>query len=36
MLTFCVNRSGRALSAERKRVLNQARDELRRLFSRDS
>ena len=35
MLNFHINRSGRQLSAERRRVLTGARDELRRLYHRD-
>jgi hypothetical protein len=34
MLNFEINRGGRNLSAERKRVLNDAKQELRRLFKR--
>jgi len=34
MLTFYINRGGRNLPAERKRVLNQAKVELRRIFGR--
>ena len=34
MLTFYINRGGRNLSAERKRVLTQAKIELRRVFGR--
>jgi len=34
MLNFHVNRGGRGLTAERRRVLNRAKDELRRLFDR--
>lgn len=34
MLTFYINRGGRNLTAERKRVLNQAKDELRKAFDR--
>ena len=34
MLKFAINRGGRTLSAERRRVLNQAKVELRRLFHR--
>ncbi|HUL72389.1 MAG TPA: DUF3175 domain-containing protein [Vicinamibacterales bacterium] len=34
MLTFYVNRAGRSLSAERRRVLERAKDELRRLYGR--
>jgi hypothetical protein len=32
MLTFYINRAGRNLSASRKKVLKQAKDELRRQF----
>ena len=35
MLTFYVNRAGHNLPAERKRVLERAKSELRRLFGRD-
>jgi uncharacterized protein DUF3175 len=35
MLTFYINRAGRNLSVSRKKVLKQAKDELRRQFSRD-
>jgi uncharacterized protein DUF3175 len=34
MLNFYINRAGRNLSAGRKRVLEKAKDELRRLFRR--
>ena len=34
MLTFYVNRAGRSLPKERKRVLEAAKDELRRLYGR--
>lgn len=34
MLNFYINRAGRNLSAERRRVLEQAKDELRRAFHR--
>ncbi len=34
MLNFYLNRGGRNLPAERKRVLGRAKDELRRLFGR--
>jgi hypothetical protein len=34
MLTFYMNRAGRNLSAERRRTLERAKDELRRLFGR--
>jgi len=36
MLNFHINRSGKNLSAERRRVLNQAKRELRILFHRDA
>jgi hypothetical protein len=36
MLTFYINRAGRNLPAERKRVLNEAKDELRKDFGRRS
>ena len=32
MLTFYINRAGKGLSASRKRTLEKAKDELRRLF----
>jgi hypothetical protein len=32
MLTFYINRAGRTLSAERKQVLERAKDELRKLY----
>ena len=35
MLTFYINRAGRNLPATRKRVLERAKDELRRLYHRD-
>ncbi|HEX7968658.1 MAG TPA: DUF3175 domain-containing protein [Stellaceae bacterium] len=35
MLNFYINRGGRNLPAERMRVLNQAKTELRRLFGRE-
>ncbi len=35
MLNFYLNRGGRNLPAERKRVLDQAKTELRRLFGRE-
>jgi uncharacterized protein DUF3175 len=35
MLNFYLNRGGRNLPAERKRVLDRAKTELRRLFGRD-
>jgi len=34
MLNFYINRAGRGLPAPRKRVLNRAKDELRKLFKR--
>lgn len=34
MLVFFINRAGRGLSAERRRVLEAAKDELRRLYGR--
>lgn len=34
MLTFYINRAGRSLPAERRRVLEGAKDELRRLYRR--
>ena len=34
MLTFYLNRAGKNLPAERKQVLNRAKDELRQLFGR--
>jgi hypothetical protein len=34
MLTFYINRAGKTLPAERKRVLEQAKAELRREFGR--
>jgi hypothetical protein len=36
MLNFYINRGGRNLPAERKKVLNAAKTELRRLFHRDA
>jgi hypothetical protein len=36
MLNFEINRGGKNLSAERKRVLNQAKGELRKVFHRES
>ena len=33
MLTFYINRAGKSLSASRKRTLEAAKDELRRLFA---
>lgn len=35
MLTFYINRGGKDLSASRKKVLEKAKDELRRLFDKD-
>ena len=35
MLTFYINRAGSKLPPERKRTLEQAKDELRRLFGRE-
>jgi hypothetical protein len=35
MLTFYINRGGKALPARRKRVLEKAKDELRALFDKD-
>jgi Protein of unknown function (DUF3175) len=35
MLNFYINRAGRHLPAERKRVLERAKDELRHLFGRE-
>ena len=35
MLTFYINRGGRNLSASRKRTLERAKDELRKLFGRE-
>ena len=32
MLTFYINRAGKGLSADQRKVLNQAKDELRSLF----
>jgi len=34
MLTFYINRGGRGLSAERRRTLERAKDELRKLYDR--
>ncbi len=34
MLNFEINRAGRNLSSERRRVLNRAKDELRKLYHR--
>ena len=34
MLTFHVNRAGRGMCAERRKVLTEAKDELRRLYHR--
>jgi hypothetical protein len=35
MLVFFMNRAGKSLPAERRKVLTQAKDELRKLFGRD-
>jgi hypothetical protein len=35
MLTFYINRAGKNLPAKRKRILGQAKDELRRLYGRE-
>jgi len=35
MLNFHINRAGRNLPAERRRVLTEAKDQLRRIFHRD-
>ncbi|XZF16106.1 DUF3175 domain-containing protein [Chitinophagaceae bacterium MMS25-I14] len=35
MLNFYINRAGKNLSAHRKKILEQAKDELRALFGRD-
>jgi hypothetical protein len=35
MLTFYVNRAGKNLSAERRKVLEKAKDELRELYGRE-
>jgi hypothetical protein len=35
MLTFCVNRAGRNLDASQRRVLEAAKDELRKAFGRE-
>jgi hypothetical protein len=35
MLNFYINRAGRNLPAARKRILDRAKDELRRLFDRE-
>ncbi|CAN5440657.1 DUF3175 domain-containing protein [soil metagenome] len=35
MLTFYINRAGKNLPAKRKKVLEDAKDELRRLYKRD-
>jgi hypothetical protein len=34
MLNFCINRAGRHLSPERRRILERAKDELRHRFGR--
>jgi hypothetical protein len=36
MLNFEINRGGMNLTADQRRVLNQAKDELRKLFGRPS
>ena len=36
MLTFYINRAGKNLPEKQKKVLEQAKDELRKLFGRDS
>jgi hypothetical protein len=36
MLTFYVNRAGHNLSARRKRILERAKDELRKAFGKDA
>lgn len=36
MLNFHINRGGRNLTPERRRVLNQAKEELRSVFGRES
>lgn len=36
MLTFYINRAGKNLPAQRKKVLEQAKDELRHLFGHDA
>jgi hypothetical protein len=36
MLTFYINRAGKQLSPERKRVLNNAKSALRKLYGRDA
>ncbi len=36
MLNFHINRGGSGLTAQRRRVLNQAKDELRKVFERES
>jgi len=36
MLNFYINRAGKGLGSDRKRVLNDAKDELRRLFHRET
>lgn len=35
MLTFYINRAGRTLSPERRKVLQDAKDELRRIYGRE-
>ena len=36
ILTFYINRAGKNLSAERKKVLEEAKDELRKAFGKDA
>jgi hypothetical protein len=36
MLTFYINRAGHNLSEERRRILNAAKDELRKLFGKEA
>jgi hypothetical protein len=36
MLNFYINRAGRNLSPEQRRMLNQAKDELRKVFHREA
>lgn len=36
MLTFYINRAGRQLPADRKRILERAKDELRKAFGKDA
>lgn len=35
MLNFYINRAGKNLSSDRKKILNQAKEELRKIFKRD-